>query len=254
MQTTEKLEHTDKIEGRNPVFEALKSGRQIDKLLIQRDLTDGSIAKIRAMARDKRVVISEVAKQKLDHLSLTGAHQGVIACVAMHQYYEVDDLLAVAEERGEAPFLIIADEITDPHNLGSILRTANAAGAHGVIIPKHRAVGLSAIVAKASAGAIEYVKVARVLNLARTIDKLKEKGVWVFGSQMDAPQTYDEADYQGAIAIVVGNEGAGISRLILEKCDFLVSIPMQGEINSLNASVAAAVLMMEAAKQRRKKK
>ena len=240
----------DRIEGRNPVVEALRKGRNIDKLFIQKDLTDGSMGKIRAMAREKGVIISEVAKQKLDHMSQTGAHQGVIACTAVHEYVEVEDILKIAEEKGEAPFLVIADEISDPHNLGSILRTSNAAGVHGVIIPKHRSVGLSAVVAKSSAGAIEYVPVARVTNLARTVEDLKKKGIWIAGAAMEGTQTYYEADYKGALAIVVGSEGFGISRLLKEKCDFLVSIPMKGEINSLNASVAAGILLMEASKQR----
>ena len=241
----------DRIEGRNPVMEAIRSGRSIDKILIQKDINEGSIVKIRAAAQANRIVVSEVAKQKLDKLSQTGVHQGVIAYTAVHEYHEVDEILALAQEAGEPPFLLIADEITDPHNLGSMIRTANAAGVHGVIIPKHRSVGLSGTVAKASAGAIEYTPIARVLNLARTIDELKEKGIWVAGSDMEADQLYYEADFKGPLALVVGSEGRGMSRLVKEKCDFLVSIPMQGRINSLNASVAAAVLMLEAAKQRK---
>ncbi|MBE7043191.1 MAG: 23S rRNA (guanosine(2251)-2'-O)-methyltransferase RlmB [Ruminococcaceae bacterium] len=246
----EEQNQLDRIEGRNPVVEALRKGRNIDKLFIQKDITDGSMGKIRAMAREKGVIVSEVAKQKLDHMSQTGAHQGVIACTAVHEYVDVDDILKIAEEKGESPFLVIADEISDPHNLGSILRTANAAGVHGVIIPKHRSVGLSAVVAKSSAGAIEYVPVARVTNLARTVDDLKKQGIWVAGAAMEGTQTYYQVDYTGALAIVVGSEGFGISRLLKEKCDFLVSIPMKGEINSLNASVAAGVLLMEASRQR----
>lgn len=246
----EEQNQLDRIEGRNPVVEALRKGRNIDKLFIQKDLTDGSMGKIRAMAKEKGVIVSEVAKQKLDHMSQTGAHQGVIACTAVHEYYEIEDILKIAEEKGEPPFLVIADEISDPHNLGSILRTANAAGVHGVIIPKHRSVGLSAVVAKSSAGAIEYVPVSRVTNLARTVEDLKKRGIWIAGAAMEGTQTYYEADYKGALAIVVGSEGFGISRLLKEKCDFLVSIPMKGEINSLNASVAAGILLMEASKQR----
>ena len=241
----------DRIEGRNPVFEALKSGRRIDKLFIQRDLSDGSLVKIRAIAREKGIVISEVAKQKLDSMSHTGSHQGVIAYSAMHEYCEIDDILNLAREREEAPLIVIADEITDPHNLGSIIRTADAAGVHGVIIPKRRAVGLSAVVAKASAGALEYVPVCKVGNISSAIEELKEKGLWIAGAAMDGESVYGKADLTGPLAIVIGSEGNGISRLVKEKCDFLISIPMYGNINSLNASVAAGILMLEAARQRR---
>ena len=239
----------DKIAGRNPVLEALRSGRVIDKLFVQKDLNDGIIVKICAMARDAGVVISRVERQKLDHMTVA-AHQGVVAAVAMHGYAEVEDILSRAEQAGEAPFIIIAEEISDPHNLGSIIRTACCCGAHGVIIPKNRAVGLSSIVTKVSAGAVEYTPVARVVNIARTISELQQKGVWVIGGDERAEQLYYNIDYRGAIAIVIGNEGKGISRLAKEKCDFLVSIPSKGEISSLNASVAAAALMLEAAKQR----
>lgn len=240
----------DRIEGRNPVMEALKAGRCIDKLFVQKDLSEGSLGRIRAMAREGGIVVSEVAKQKLDHMSQTGAHQGVIACTAVHEYAQLEDVLRLAEEKGEPPFLVIADEISDPHNLGSILRSANAAGAHGVIIPKHRSVGLSAVVAKASAGAIEYVPVVRVTNLVRTAEELKKQGIWIAGAAMEGDQPYYQADFTGSLALVVGSEGFGISRLLKEACDFLVSIPMKGEINSLNASVAAGILLMEAARQR----
>ena len=244
----------DRIEGRNPVFEALKAGRRIDKLFIQRDLNDGSLVKIRAIAREKGIVVSEAAKQKLDSMSHTGSHQGVIAYTAMHEYADIDDMLELAKSRGEAPFLIIADEISDPHNLGSIIRTADAAGVHGVIIPKRRAVGLSAIVAKASAGALEYVPVAKVVNITSTIEELKEKGLWIAGAAMEGESVYGKVDLTGPLAIVIGSEGSGISRLVKDNCDFLVSIPMCGQINSLNASVAAGVLMLEAARQRKIKK
>ncbi len=240
----------DRIEGRNPVFEALKAGRRIDKLFIQRDLNDGSLVKIRAIAREKGIVISEAAKQKLDSMSHTGSHQGVIAYTAMHEYCEIDDMLNLAKEHGEDPFIIIADEISDPHNLGSIIRTADAAGVHGVIIPKRRAVGLSAIVAKASAGALEYVPVAKVGNINAAIEELKKKGLWVAGAAMEGESVYGRVDLKGPLAIVIGSEGNGISQLVKKNCDFLVSIPMKGKINSLNASVAAAVLMLEAARQR----
>ena len=238
----------DKIEGRNPVTEAIKSGREIDKLLIS--AKEGSIKKIVAMAKERGIVVQEVIKSKLDELSDTGAHQGVIALVAAHSYATVEDILKIAEEKGESPFIILLDEITDPHNLGSILRTANAVGAHGVIIPKRRSVGLSSVVAKTSAGALEYTPVARVTNLAQTIDSLKEKGVWFYATHQDAKQSYTQVDYKGGVGIVIGSEGHGVSRIVAEKCDFLISIPMKGEINSLNASVAAGVIMYEALKQR----
>lgn len=238
----------DKIEGRNPVTEAIKSGREIDKLLVS--AKEGSIKKIVAMAKERGIVVQEVVKSKLDELSDTGAHQGVIALVAAHSYATVEDILKVAEDKGESPFIILLDEITDPHNLGSILRTANAVGAHGIIIPKRRSVGLSSVVAKTSAGAMEYTPVARVTNLAQTIDALKEKGVWFFATHQDAKQDYTEVDYKGGIGIVIGSEGNGVSRIVAEKCDFLIGIPMKGEINSLNASVAAGVIMYEALRQR----
>lgn len=238
----------DKIEGRNPVTEAIKSGREIDKLLVS--AKEGSIKKIVAMAKERGIVVQEVVRTKLDELSETGAHQGVIALVAAHNYATVEDILARAEEKGESPFVILLDEITDPHNLGSILRTANAVGAHGVIIPKRRSVGLSSVVAKTSAGALEYTPVARVTNLAQTIDFLKEKGVWFYATHQDATQSYTEVDLKGGIGIVIGSEGNGVSRIVAEKCDFLISIPMKGEINSLNASVAAGVVMYEALRQR----
>ena len=247
----EKQELTaDRIEGRNPVVEALKAGRCIDKIFVQKDAKDGSLVKIRAMARTHGIVVSEVAKQKLDHMSQTGVHQGVIACAAMRSYVTVEEILEKASSKGEPPFIVIADEISDPHNLGSIIRSANAAGAHGVIIPKHRSVGLSAVVAKSSAGAVEYVPVARVTNLVKTAEELKRQGVWVAGAAMEGDQPYYKANFTGALAIVIGSEGFGISRLLKQTCDFLVSIPMKGEINSLNASVAAGILLMEAARQR----
>ena len=238
----------DKIEGRNPVTEAIKSGREIDKLLVSSK--EGSIKKIVAMAKERGIVVQEVVKSKLDELSDTGAHQGVIALVAAHSYATVEDILKIAEDKGESPFIILLDEITDPHNLGSILRTANAVGAHGIIIPKRRSVGLSSVVAKTSAGAMEYTPVARVTNLAQTIDALKEKGVWFYATHQDAKQSYTEVDYKGGVGIVIGSEGHGVSRIVAEKCDFLISIPMKGEINSLNASVAAGVIMYEALRQR----
>jgi len=239
---------SDKIEGRNPVIEAIKAGREIDKILVAKG--EGSIKKIIAMAIDSGIVVQEVERAKLNEISETHAHQGVIAMAAMHNYATVDDILRRAKERGEAPFIIILDEITDPHNLGSILRTANAAGAHGIIIPKRRSVGLNSTVAKTSAGAIEYTHVAKVSNIVQTIESLKEQGVWFYGTHQSAKTSYTETDFKGGIGLVIGSEGEGIGRLITEKCDFLLSIPMSGEINSLNASVAAGVLMYEVVRQR----
>lgn len=240
----------DKLEGRNPVMEALKAGREIDKIMVQKGAREGSIVRIIAQAREKGIIIQEVEKQKLDMLSSTGVHQGIIAFVAMQQYVEVEDILQKAAERNEDPFIILVDEITDPHNLGSILRTANAVGVHGVIIPKRRSVGLSAVVAKASAGAIEYVPVARVANLSQEIDRLKKQGLWIVGADVSGEQGLYKADLKGSIGLVIGSEGQGIGRLIKEKCDFLIKIPMKGEINSLNASVAAAIMMYEVFRRR----
>lgn len=243
-------EFSDKIEGRNPVLEAIKAERTIDKLFIVKGEKEGSILKIIAMAREKGIVIQEVERAKLDQLSQSGAHQGVVAFVSTYDYVEVEDILKAARDKGEQPFIIILDEITDPHNLGSILRSANAAGAHGVIIPKRRSVGLSAVVAKSSAGAIEYVPVAKVSNIAQTIELLKSENVWVVGTDADGKKIHFDSDLKGAIAIVIGSEGEGIGRLIKEKCDFLVKIPMKGQISSLNAGVAGAVMMFEVVRQR----
>ncbi len=238
------------IEGRNPVIEALKAEREIEKLLISKGNKEGSIKKIIAMAKDMGVPVQYVDKNKINQISTSNAHQGVIAYVAAYKYYDVEDILKIAREKGESPFLIILDEIKDPHNLGSVLRTANAVGVHGVIIPKRRAVGLTATVAKTSAGAIEYVPVAKVTNLARTIDELKQEGIWFIGADMEGNDVHYNCDLKGSIGIVIGSEGKGISRLIKEKCDFLVRLPMKGEVSSLNASVAASVLMYEALRQR----
>lgn len=237
------------LEGRNAVLEALKSERDIDKILIQQGNTEGSIKKIIAEAKNRGIVIQTVAKSKLDELSETKKHQGVIAFVSAHKYAQVEDILKNAKEKGEKPFIIILDGITDPHNLGAIIRTANISGAHGVIIPKRRSAGLSAVVAKASAGAIEYVPVAKVTNIARTIEDLKAKGVWIACADMDGENMY-QTDLKGAIALVIGNEGEGVSRIVKEKCDFIVKIPMYGQITSLNASVAAGVLMYEVVRQK----
>ncbi|HYE82498.1 MAG TPA: 23S rRNA (guanosine(2251)-2'-O)-methyltransferase RlmB [Clostridia bacterium] len=241
------------IEGRNPVLEALKSGREIDKLFVQKGVGEGSIRQIIAIAREKKILIKEVDKAKLDGLSSTRNHQGVIASAALYKYYEVDDILNAAKEKGEDPFIIILDEITDNNNLGSILRTADAAGVHGVIIPKRRAVSLTPAVAKISAGAIEYVPVAKVTNLNQTMEYLKKAGLWIVGAEMGG-ETYHSKDMTGPVALVIGSEGEGLGRLIKENCDFLVSIPMKGKISSLNAAVSAAIILFEIQKQRTAKK
>lgn len=245
-------EKTNVIIGRNPVTEALRSGRDIDKLMVGRGL-EGSIKKIIGMAKEKRIPITFADKQALDRAAGAGTHQGVIAYVSAYEYAEVSDILAAARAKGEDPFIIILDGLEDPHNLGAIMRTAEGAGAHGVIVPKRRSVGLTDTVAKSSAGAIEYVPVARVVNIARTIDDLKKEGVWVAACDM-GDTNYYEADLSESIAVVIGSEGFGISRLVREKCDFTVSMPMMGKITSLNASNAAAVLMYEVRRQRDIKK
>lgn len=238
------------LEGRNAVTEALRAGRTIDKIYIASGDTDRALARLAAMARQAGAAVVECDRRKLDQMSQTGAHQGVIAQAAVHDYCTVDDMLALARERGEAPLLVLCDELTDPHNLGAILRTAECAGAHGVIIPKRRSVGLTAVVGKASAGAVEYMPVARVANLAQTIEVLKKQGVWVFGTAADADTELYHADLRGPAAIVIGSEGDGMSRLVADSCDFKVSIPMKGKISSLNASTAAAILLYEAVRQR----
>ena len=240
----------DKIYGRNPVIEALASDREIDKIFFQDGLTHSLISKITAMAKEKRIPYKFVNRKKLDELSENGNHQGVVAFVAMQAYATVEDILEKAKEKGEPPFILIADGLSDPHNLGSIIRTANAAGMHGIIIPKNRSVSLNAVVAKVSAGAIEHIPVAKVANIAQTIEKLKKEGVWVAGTDLSAQGYHYDADLKGPLAIVIGSEGEGIGRLVKEKCDFLVKIPMIGEIESLNASVAAGVLIYEAIRQR----
>ncbi len=239
------------IEGRNPVIEALKAEREIDKILVANGDTEGSIKKIVAMAKEKKIIVQYVDKNKLNQISTSSAHQGVIAYVAAYRYYDIEEVVAMAEDKEEDLFLIILDEITDPHNLGAILRTADAAGVHGVIIPKRRSVGLTAAVSKTSAGAIEYVPVVKVANLARTIDDLKEQGVWFFGADMAGDKKHYEAEFKGGkIALVIGSEGKGLGRLIKEKCDFLVNLPMKGKVSSLNASVAASILMYEVLRQK----
>lgn len=241
------------IEGRNPVLEALKSGREIEKIFVQKGVGEGSIRQIIAIAREKRILIKEVDKAKLDGLSATRNHQGVIASAALYKYYEVDDILRAAREKGEDPFIVVLDEITDNNNLGSILRTADAAGVHGIIIPKRRAVGLTPAVAKISSGAIEYVPVAKVTNLNHTLEYLKKEGLWIAGAEMSG-EVYYGKDMTGPVALVIGSEGEGLGRLIKDNCDFLVSIPMKGKLSSLNAAVSAAIIMFEIQKQRVKKK
>ena len=246
----EQLGDNDKLEGRNSILEALRANRTINKLFVIKGEREGSIRQIVAMAREKGIIVTEVEKSALDSMSSSRSHQGVIAFVAVKEYVEVDDILQLAQEKGQPPFIIILDEIADPHNFGAILRTANAVGAHGVIIPKRRAIGLTSAVSKASAGAVEYVPVSRVTNVAQTIEYLKKNNVWVVGTDATGEKAFYESDLKGPLALVVGSEGEGMGKLIREKCDFVVNIPMQGEISSLNASVAAAIVMYEILKQR----
>lgn len=243
-----KEKKTDMIFGRNPVAEALKSGREMERILIQKG-AGGSVGKILSMAKERGVILQYEEKEFLDRKAGGGRHQGVIAFVSAHEYAGVEDMLALAEQRGEPPFLIVLDELEDPHNLGAVMRTAECAGAHGVIISRRRAGGLTETVARTSAGAVEYLPCARVTNIPRTLDELKKKGIWVYACDMDG-ETYWKQDLTGPVALVIGSEGRGISRLAREKCDFAVSIPMVGEITSLNASNAAAILMYEVRKQR----
>ena len=240
---------SEQIEGRNAVLEAFRSGKCVDKLFILDGCQDGPVRTIAREARKTDTIINYVSKERLDQLSETHAHQGVIAQVAAYDDSSVDEILARAEEKGEAPFLIILDNVEDPHNLGAIIRTANLAGAHGVIIPKRRAVGLTSTVAKTSAGAINYTPVAKVTNIVRTIEELKEKGIWFVCADMGGETMYD-LDLTGPMGLVIGNEGEGVSRLVREACDFTASIPMKGDIDSLNASVAAGVLAYEIVRQR----
>lgn len=237
------------IEGRNPVLEALRAGTEIDKLFLQKGLQDGAILTISREAKKRKLIVQYVAKERLDQISTTKHHQGVIAYAAAFSYAEVSDMLAAARQKNEPPFLILLDEIEDPHNLGAIIRTANMAGAHGVIIPKHHAAGLTAAAVRASAGAAAYTPVAKVTNLSKTIEELKQEGIWFACADMQG-ETMFHLDLTGAIALVIGNEGSGVSRLVKEKCDFRAKIPTQGDIDSLNASVAAGVLAFEVVRQR----
>ena len=249
MQMENTQAESTKIEGRNAVLEAFRSGKTIDKLFVLDGCKDGPIQTILREAKKHDTIINFVGKERLSQISVTGKHQGVIAYAAAYEYSEVEDMLKLAEERGEDPFLILLDNIEDPHNLGAIIRTANLAGAHGVIIPKRRAVGLTATVAKTSAGALNYTPVAKVTNLAKTMEELKEKGLWFVCADMGGESMY-RLNLKGPIGLVIGNEGEGVGRLVKEKCDFVASIPMKGEIDSLNASVAAGVLAYEIVRQR----
>ena len=237
------------IEGRNPVIEAFRAGKEIDKLYILDGCQDGPVMTIKREAKKRDIFIKYVARERLDQLSETGKHQGVIAYAAAYEYSEIEDIFAKAEEKGEVPFVFILDNIEDPHNLGAIIRTANLAGAHGVIIPKNRAVGLTATVARTSAGALNYTPVVRVTNIAKTIEELKDKGLWFVCADMDGEIMYKQ-NLTGPIGLVIGNEGEGVSRLVKEKCDYIASIPMKGDIDSLNASVATGVLAYEIVRQR----
>jgi 23S rRNA (guanosine2251-2'-O)-methyltransferase len=239
----------DIIMGKNPVIEALKSGRDINKILIAEGSQGGQMQQVIGLAKASNVFVQFVPKKKLDQIA-EGNHQGVIAQVAAYQYAEIDDLFHAAEKKNEAPFFLLLDEIEDPHNLGSIMRTADAVGAHGIIIPKRRAVGLTATVAKASTGAIEHIPVVRVTNMARTIDELKEKGVWIAGTDAKGKEDYRQFDGTLPLGLVIGSEGKGMGRLIRDKCDFLIHLPMSGHVTSLNASVAAALLMYEVYRKR----
>jgi rRNA methylase, putative, group 3 len=245
----EDMAASDIIEGRNAVLEAVRSGRTIDKVFIQEGIQDNTISVILSKLKGTGTVINRVGKQRLDQMSETGHHQGVIARCAAYQYSEIEDIFKKAEEKGEDPFIFILDEIEDPHNLGAIIRTANLSGAHGVIIPKHRASGITAVVAKASAGALNYTPVVKVTNISKTIEELKERGIWFACADMDGEVMY-RSNLKGPIGIVIGNEGKGVSRLVRDKCDYVVSIPMKGDIDSLNASVAAGVLAFEVVRQR----
>ena len=245
----EKRSNENMIEGRNAVLEAFRSGKTVDKLYVQDGCKDGPVQTILREARKQDTIVQFVGKERLSQLSETGKHQGVIASVASYAYSTVEEMLALAKERGEDPFLILLDNIEDPHNLGAIIRTANLAGAHGVIIPKRRAAGLTAVVAKTSAGALHYTPVAKVTNLVKTMEELKKQGLWFVCADMDGERMYD-LNLKGPIGLVIGSEGEGVGRLVRETCDFVASIPMKGQISSLNASVAAGVLAYEIVRQR----
>lgn len=249
MENDSATKETSVIYGRNPVIEAIRSGREIDRLYIAHGVKSGSVSEIIAKCSKKGILIKEISSQKLDYYCGGGNHQGVAVMVASHEYSTVEEILTFAKEKNEAPFIVICDEIEDPHNLGAIIRTAESCGVHGIIIPKRRSASLNSTVAKTSAGALEYMKVARVTNIANTIDMLKSNGIWVFGADMDGTD-YEKFDYSVPVALVIGNEGKGIGTLTAKKCDEIISLPMKGKINSLNASVAAGVLMYEVIKHR----
>ena len=245
----EKYQNDELLIGRNPIAEALASGRSVIKIMIAKGTTSGPAVEIAAKAKKAGIPVQEVERKKLDYMTSGAAHQGVAALCAVKDYSSVEDILALADERQEAPFIIILDEIEDPHNLGAIIRSAECAGAHGVIVKKRHAAGLTYTAYKAAAGALEYLPVARVTNIADTIDALKERNIWIYGADMNG-EDYLETDFRGGVALVIGNEGKGISRLVREKCDVIVSLPLKGRINSLNASVAAGILMYKVAEQR----
>ena len=238
------------IEGRNAVLEALRAGRALDKVYIARGETDKALAHIAGLARERGVSVSDCDRRKLDAMSVTKAHQGVIAVCAVREYASLDDILALAESRGEAPFVVVCDEISDPHNLGAIIRSAECVGAHGVVIPRRRSAGLTAVVGKTSAGAAEHLPVARVANISAALQELKDRGLWVYGAAAEGSSPMWETDLAGPLALVIGSEGEGLGRLVRERCDFLVSIPLRGKVGSLNASTAAAVLMYEVLRQK----
>lgn len=246
----EKEEYNDQVEGRNAVLELLESGRDINKILVANGEKHGSIHKILAIAKQRKIIVTEIEKNKLNQIAQTPNNQGVIAIVPPYDYCEVEDILDEAKRKNEKPFILILDGIEDPHNLGSIIRTAETAGVHGIIIPKRRAASVNSTVSKVSAGAVEYMKIARVNNINETIRYLKEQDVWICGTDMDTDTIYTKQDYKMPIAIVIGSEGFGMSRLVKENCDFLVKIPMKGRITSLNASVSAGIIMYEVVKNR----
>ncbi len=246
----EKREWEDQVEGRNAVLELLETGKDINKILVAKGEKHGSILKILALAKEHKVITAEVERNKLNEMAQTPNHQGVIAIVPPYDYCEVEDILKEAEARQENPFILILDGIEDPHNLGSIIRSAETAGVHGIIIPKRRAASVNSTVNKVSAGAVQHMKIARVNNITDTIRELKDKGLWIYGTDMEAPEYYYQEDWKGPIAIVIGSEGFGMSRLVKENCDFLVKIPMKGKITSLNAAVSTGIVIYEAVKQR----
>ena len=251
MNTKNRQRAIRQIEGKNPIIEALKSDANIEKIMVAKGKKETGTEELFKLANEKKIKVQEVDRKKLDQISETGSHQGVIAIASEYEYAEIEDVLEKAALKGESPFLVILDKITDPHNFGAIIRTANACGVHGIIIPKNRSVDISPISIKASAGAIEHTLICKVTNLTQTIKGLKEKGFWITGADMKG-KTYYNSDLKGAMAIVIGSEGEGISRLVKDECDFLISIPMYGEIESLNASVATGILLSEAARQRRR--